>query len=145
MVDITPVELSELRRLEREATPGPWYATREGNQYVGAQCTAASRIEELARPWNPHRSFPWGSAGKEMETARFEDNDADLIAALRNALPRPARRRRAERAAGKVAGGGAVVLATPLRMGERSGARQVSPHRRRRAVARGGQGHRCLE
>ena len=85
--------LAELRRLDAEATPGPWMALRDGNQYIetrslsSAKCVAASKIPQLQRPWNPYAvvSFMQLDAAEE---SRFLDADADTIATLRNALPR---------------------------------------------------------
>ena len=53
-----------------------------------AKCVGASRLDGVLRPWNPHALIAFGFKPTEYETARFRDEDADLIAALRNAAPR---------------------------------------------------------
>jgi hypothetical protein len=76
----------ELRALHEKATPGPWRAMRDGNQYLdgGRTIVGASRLEGPKRPWNARYVVP---AEQLEEVARFTDDDADLIAAVQRALP----------------------------------------------------------
>lgn len=85
--------VATMRRLLAKATPGPWRSLRDGNQRVAtrrspeAPAVGASRIEELPRPWNPDAYAAFGMPAEEHEVSRFLDADADLIVAMRNALP----------------------------------------------------------
>ena len=87
----------EVLRLDGEATPGPWRSMRDGNQCLGtrymptAKTVAASRIEELPRPWNPHAALAFGLKAEAHEVSRFKDADADFIAHARTACPTLAR------------------------------------------------------
>jgi hypothetical protein len=67
------------------ATPGPWRAMCDGNQYIEAwrltpKLVGASRVDGLVRPWNPYALVAFGFKPEEYETARFLDADAALIA-----------------------------------------------------------------
>ena len=68
------------------ATPGPWRALEDGNQYVEtdymptAKCVAAARVEGLPRPWNPHAYVAFGMPAEKHEESRFLSADAHLIA-----------------------------------------------------------------
>lgn len=90
---MTALDIPHLRELLAKATPRPWRAMRDGNQYVNAtylptaKLVGASRIEGPRRPWNPHAYIAYGFKPTEFETVRFVDEDADLIAAAVNALP----------------------------------------------------------
>lgn len=85
--------LHKLRELDAKATPGPWRVMRDGNQYVDtryvptAKLVGASRIDGVLRPWNPHAAISLGMTSKQHEEVRFADDDADLVAELRNAVP----------------------------------------------------------
>lgn len=84
-------EILELERLDLEATPGPWWSLRDGNQYVrcrhGTQeLVGASRLEGVERPWNPYGTT--STLANDPDVVRFKDEDADLVAAMRRALPR---------------------------------------------------------
>lgn len=77
-----------LRALADAATPGPWRAMRDGNQYIQTgkltpTLVGASRVDGVARPWNPYSFFGGIKLHAEFETARFKDADADFIAAAR--------------------------------------------------------------
>ena len=82
--------LDELEELERKATKGPWRAMADGNQYIEteyvstAKCVSSARVEGIRRPWNPHALLAFGFKPSEYETARFLEDDAALIVALRN-------------------------------------------------------------
>jgi len=86
------VDLVKLEALAKAATPGPWMSLRDGNQYIEtsylptAKGVGASRIPEIARPWNPHAYVRFGFRPTEFETARFKDADADFIAAMNPAV-----------------------------------------------------------
>ena len=86
--------LDKLEALEKAATLGPWTSTRDGNQFIEtdylptAKPVGASRLAGVKRPWNPYALISFGFRPTEYETARFKDADADLIAAVRNSLPR---------------------------------------------------------
>jgi len=98
MTQLTEDELSDIERLEKAATPGPWQSLRDGNQYVkvetdnlpSAELVGASRVDGLVRPWNPHALIALGFKPGEHETARFLDVDADFIAASRTIVPKMA-------------------------------------------------------
>lgn len=85
--------LDALERLDKAATPGPWESWRQGNQYLGttymptARGVAASVIKGPLRPWNPHAMVAFGMKAEQHEEVRFIDADADLVVAMRNALP----------------------------------------------------------
>lgn len=84
MLDLEPIK----ERLAA-ASPGPWRAMRDGNQYVGVELdgrkgknvihptgrgtlVGASRVEGLARPWNPW----WvgdSTAPETQETVRLAE------------------------------------------------------------------------
>ena len=87
---MTNNEILELERMDLAATPGPWRSLRDGNQYVrynpGTQeLVGASRLDGVERPWNPYSTRP---LAEDADTVRFKDEDADLIAAMRRALPK---------------------------------------------------------
>lgn len=93
MADLTDEQLAELERLQEAATPGPWESWRQGNQYLGttymptARGVAASVVKGPLRPWNPHAMIAFGVKAEQHEEVRFIDADADLVVAMRNALP----------------------------------------------------------
>ncbi len=74
---MTRPDLDALEALAKKAASGDWRACRDGNQYIGDLLVGASRIQALARPWNPRGVRP-----DDPETARFRDADADFIAAV---------------------------------------------------------------
>lgn len=80
---MTPEEIADARRLCEVATPGPWRSSRRGNQRIGDRLVGASEIVAIQRPWNPSAIVP-----DCPTTARFEDPDADFIAAARTGWPR---------------------------------------------------------
>lgn len=88
-----PAEIAAIQARADAATPGPWRALEQGNQFVNtnylptAKVVAASRIEGLVRPWNPYRYIAFGFTPEEFETARFLDADATFIAAARADVP----------------------------------------------------------
>ena len=90
---VTDERAAEIAARCEAATPGSWRAMRDGNQYVEtsylptAKCVAASYVDGLVRPWNPHAYVRFGVRPQEFETARFLDADADFIAAARTDIP----------------------------------------------------------
>lgn len=83
---------TRMRELMEEATPGPWRAMREGNQYVDCKkltptLVAASRVHGVQRPWNPYAATQFGLTPEHHEAVRFKDGDADLIVHLVNNAP----------------------------------------------------------
>ena len=84
--------IEELTRLEKAATPRPWQAMREGNQYVDCKKitptpVGASRVHGVQRPWNPYAAAQFGLTPEHHEAVRFKDDDADLVVTLCNHLP----------------------------------------------------------
>ena len=80
----------ELRALLARATPGPWRAWRSGNcPLMDGTLVGQSSIPEIPRPYEPrwvgHQDEASGLLWKH--TTYMRDEDADLIAAMRNALP----------------------------------------------------------
>ena len=83
------LDLKAIRERAEAASPRPWRAMREGNQYVGTELVGASRVEGLVRPWNPHASISQGvtASAKQHETTRLLDEDADFVAHAREDIP----------------------------------------------------------
>ena len=83
---MTDEQLAEIEERLRAATPGPWQAMRQGNQYIEtdylptAKVVGASVVTGLKRPWNPHAYISFGMRATTHEEARFTDADADFIA-----------------------------------------------------------------
>jgi hypothetical protein len=77
---LTDAELSELERLDREATPGPWDTDLETS---AGRCWVDSRRHQnmLAEPLFNVRP----PSARHMEQ---RERDASFIAAARNALPK---------------------------------------------------------
>jgi len=90
---IDPERLAEISERAKKASPAPWRAMADGNQYIktnyipAAVVVAAARVDGLVRPWNPHALLAFGFKPEEYETARFLSDDADFIAAARNDVP----------------------------------------------------------
>ena len=90
---LTPEQTEEIRARAEAATPGPWRAMADGNQYINtryfptAKCVGCARVDGLVRPWNPHALVAFGFDPKEYETARFLEPDATFIAHARSDIP----------------------------------------------------------
>lgn len=88
MADPVPAAALRLAQIRErlEKISGPWRSMRDGNQYIKtrylptAKVVAASRIDGLVRPWNPHAYVAFGFKPEEFETSRFLNADADFIA-----------------------------------------------------------------
>lgn len=98
-----PIDTTALKELADAASPGPWRAMRNGNQYLDVELdqrrgkdmispkgrvtlVGASIVEGLQRPWNPW----WcgdSTSPATQETVRLKDADADFVAAARYAVP----------------------------------------------------------
>ncbi len=81
MPDPTAAELEELRRLEREATPGPWDTYRIDSDTFCAIDVIATKGDDPHPPvvvFLEHEDYSEGCAN---------EGDHDLIVAMRNALP----------------------------------------------------------
>lgn len=89
----TSVDLGAIEARANAATPGPWFSSRDGNQYINtryihtAKCVGASRIDEIRRPWNPRQALAFGMPAEKHEVSRFLDSDADFIAHARQDIP----------------------------------------------------------
>lgn len=106
-------ELERLEELSAKATPGPWRSMRNGNSPCRGTLVGVSHIEELPRPYNEH-AF---AERAHRELSLFRDEDADLIAEMRNALPAliaEVRRLRAENATHVAARAALVSMAAQL-------------------------------
>lgn len=77
----TPIDLDETDAICAAATPGPWRAMRDGNSHLYERVVGASRIPELASPYN--RS---ALANRCVHEVVLLDADADFIAHARTAL-----------------------------------------------------------
>lgn len=78
--------LEPVRALEEKATKGPWRAMRFGNApLANGQLVGQSELEPVSRPHQP-RWVGWVNKVNQHRTFLC-DEDADLIAALRNLLP----------------------------------------------------------
>ena len=71
-----PVDLAALRKLERQATPGPWTRAKPEKDAEGWACGVA--VAGTPGRQTIYANPPGGS---------FPSSDCDLIAAMRNALP----------------------------------------------------------
>ena len=78
MSDLTPEALDELERLHREATPGPWTATKPPGGYSGGGWPSGLIVAAVSRGMGIYADPPSGS---------YPAADRRLIPAARNALP----------------------------------------------------------
>ena len=77
----TPYNLDELRRLEKEATPGALQVERRGNSHLrNGMCVGLSRVDGIQAPFH-ETSFHQ----RDPRAVYMRDEDADFYAALRNA------------------------------------------------------------
>jgi hypothetical protein len=83
VANLTDDDVKRLRELLAKATPGPWRSQRAGNAPCHGALVGQSAILELPRPYNE----AYIAERKLREVSLFTDDDADLIAAMRNALP----------------------------------------------------------
>jgi hypothetical protein len=83
---LTPEQIEAIRKRAEAATPGPWRAMEEGNQYLEGQTklVSAARVDGISRPWNSWFVVP---AVKMEEVCRFISADADFIAHARQDIP----------------------------------------------------------
>lgn len=79
MADLTPADLTELRRLLAAATPGPWRKSKNTLAHVVAECGGGVRVAQCG-----------DHADRELRRFNGErwNADAALIAALVTAAPR---------------------------------------------------------
>jgi len=92
LTPLTDDELATLERLEKEATPGPWFVERLGE---GDEDDWYNVMSNAALPWG---------LGPVFEAAPVKA-DAHLAATVRGLLPRPLPEVRARRAAARDATG----------------------------------------
>jgi hypothetical protein len=84
---LTDAELSELERLDREATPGPWEVCL-GSGTLRCTAVKSAVTDQLVADVQPDYFLEHGTQSLPIERRADHQPDMDFIAASRSAIPR---------------------------------------------------------